>query len=309
MTFILLFAGLAILLISGEFLVRGGVSLAGHFRISAMVVGLTIVSFGTSAPELMVSLDAAISGHPDISLGNVIGSNIANIGVVLALTVIITPFIVSRREIIDDMIIMAGSFLLLLVLLHDLEFSRLEGFILVGLLAAYIYRSIRNDKRQNISRPVDIRYSLLLSVVIIIMASLGLVVGAEMLVRSAGTIASMMGVSERIISVSVIAVGTSLPELATSVMAALRKENGISIGNVVGSNIFNVLAILGITASVKPYGIDDTGFSLDMIWMIGMALLLIIMVLPSKNVRMSRWKGLFLALIYLSYIYLVFFVK
>ncbi|HDZ40941.1 MAG TPA: calcium/sodium antiporter [Bacteroidetes bacterium] len=309
MTYVLLVAGLALLLIGGEFLVRGGMSLAGHFRISPMVIGLTVVSFGTSAPELVVSLDAAILGHPDISLGNVIGSNISNIAFVLALTVIITPFVVSRREIIDDMIIMTGTFVLLLIMLNDLKFSRYEGLILLALLLAYIYRSIRNDRRHLIARPADIKYSLPVSVLIIILSSLGLVTGADLLVNSAGEIAAGMGVSERVISVSVIAVGTSLPELATSVMAALRKKNGISIGNVVGSNIFNVLAILGITASVKPFTIKDTGFTRDMYWMIGIAILLIIMVLPSKSARLGRWKGIFLAVVYFSYIYLVFFVR
>jgi len=309
MTFVTLIAGLALLLLSSEFLVRGGVSLAGHFRLSPMVVGLTIVSFGTSAPELVVSLDAAIEGHPAISLGNVIGSNISNLALVLALTVIISPFFVNRREIIDDMIIMAGASILLFIMLLDLKFSRFEGIILIIILAAYIYRSIRNDKRHYRSSPPQLKYTLFMTVVIIIISSIGLVAGASILVRSASKIAIMMGVSERIISVSVIAVGTSLPELATSLMAAFRKAKGISIGNVVGSNIFNILAILGVTATVKPYQLNDPRFSADMYWMIGIAILLILMVLPSRNPKLRRWNGIFLALVYLSYIYLVFFVS
>ncbi len=309
MTFVMLLAGLALLLLSGEFLVRGGVSLAGHFRLSPMVVGLTIVSFGTSAPELVVSLDAAIEGHPAISLGNVIGSNISNLALVLALTVIISPFFVNRREIIDDMIIMAGASILLFIMLLDLKFSRFEGIILVIMLAVYIFRSIRNDKKHYRSGSPEIKYSLFVSVIIIILSSLGLVAGASMLVKSASTIATMLGFSERIISVSVIAVGTSLPELATSMMAAFKKANGISIGNVVGSNIFNILAILGITTTVKPYQLNDPMFSADMYWMIGIAVLLIIMVLPSRNPKLRRWNGIFLALVYLSYIYLVFFAS
>jgi len=309
MTFVMLLAGLALLLLSGEFLVRGGVSLAGHFRLSPMVVGLTIISFGTSAPELVVSLDAAIEGHPAISLGNVIGSNISNLALVLALTVIISPFFVKRKEIIDDMIIMTGASILLFIMLLDFKLSRFEGIILVIMLAAYIYRSIRNDKREYRSSPTEKKYSLSLSVIIIVLSSLGLVAGASMLVKSASTIATMLGVSERIISVSIIAVGTSLPELATSMIAAFRKERGISIGNVVGSNIFNILAILGITATVKPYQLNDPRFSVDMYWMIGIAVILIIMALPSRNPKLRRWNGIFLALIYLSYIYLVFFTS
>ena len=309
MTFVMLLAGLALLLLSGEFLVRGGVSLAGHFRLSPMVVGLTIISFGTSAPELVISLDAAIEGHPAISLGNVIGSNISNLALVLALTVIISPFFVKRKEIIDDMIIMTGASILLFIMLLDFKLSRFEGIILVIMLAAYIYRSIRNDKREYRSSPTEKEYSLSLSVIIIVLSSLGLVAGASMLVKSASTIATMLGVSERIISVSIIAVGTSLPELATSMIAAFRKERGISIGNVVGSNIFNILAILGITATVKPYQLNDPRFSVDMYWMIGIAVILIIMALPSRNPKLRRWNGIFLALIYLSYIYLVFFTS
>jgi len=309
MTFVMLLAGLALLLLSGEFLVRGGVSLAGHFRLSPMVVGLTIISFGTSAPELVISLDAAIEGHPAISLGNVIGSNISNLALVLALTVIISPFFVKRKEIIDDMIIMTGASILLFIMLLDFKLSRFEGIILVIMLAAYIYRSIRNDKREYRYSPTEKKYSLSLSVIIIVLSSLGLVAGASMLVKSASTIATMLGVSERIISVSIIAVGTSLPELATSMIAAFRKERGISIGNVVGSNIFNILAILGITATVKPYQLNDPRFSVDMYWMIGIAVILIIMALPSRNPKLRRWNGIFLALIYLSYIYLVFFTS
>ena len=309
MTYLVLFAGFALLLISGEFLVRGGVSLAGHFKISPMVIGLTIVSFGTSSPELVVSLDAAITGYPDISVGNVVGSNISNIGLVLALTVILAPFVVSRKEILDDIIIMTAVFLLMFIMLYDLRLSRFEGIGLVLLLAVYLWRSIRNDKKEDSTVPDKIRYSLLLSVIIIVFSCIGLVAGADMLVKSASTIASRMGVSDRIISVSIIAVGTSLPELATSFMAAIRKKNDIAIGNVVGSNIFNVLAILGITATINPFSISDAGFKSDMYWMTGIALLLIVMVMPSANPKLSRWKGILLALVYLSYIYIVFLVR
>jgi len=309
MTLVMLIAGLALLLLSGEFLVRGGVSLAGHFKLSPMVIGLTVVSMGTSAPELVVSLDAAIEGYPNISIGNVVGSNISNIGLVLALTVIIAPFYVSRKEIVDDMLIMLGSSLVIFVMLIDMKFSRLEGMLLFVMLLAYIYRSIRNDRKEFKGSPPEHRYSLMISIIIIIVSCIGLVGGANMLVRSASKIASVMGVSDRIISVSVIAVGTSLPELTTSIIAAIKRENDISIGNIVGSNVFNILAILGITASVKPYMVTDPRFKTDIYWMLGIMVLLILMVLPAARAGMRRWKGIFLALVYLSYIYLVFFMK
>jgi cation:H+ antiporter len=309
MTLLMLIAGLALLLLSGEYLVRGGVSLAGHFKLSPMVIGLTVVSLGTSAPELVVSLDAAIEGYPDISIGNVVGSNISNIGLVLALTVIIAPFFVSRKEIIDDMLIMLGASLVLFVMLIDMKFSRFEGLLLFVMLLVYVYRSIRNDRKDFKGSPPEHRYSLMVSIIIIVASCIGLVGGANILVRSASKIASVMGVSDRIISVSVIAVGTSLPELTTSIIAAIKRENDISIGNIVGSNVFNILAILGVTASVNPYIINDPRFKTDIYWMLGIMVLLILMVLPAARAGMRRWKGIFLALVYLSYIYLVFFMK
>ena len=312
MTFLMLFAGLALLLISGEFLVRGSVSLAGHFKISTLVVGLTVVSFGTSAPELVVSLNAAVSGHADISVGNVVGSNISNIGLVLALTIIIAPFFVNTRALVNDWLIMMSVTLVLVVMLLDLEMSRLEGLILVSLLLSFIAFSIwksRRESRRGTKNYPPVKFSLPVSIIIIIVSCLGLVGGADMLVKGASEIARMMGVSERIISVSIIALGTSLPELATSAVAAVRKQNDISIGNILGSNIFNILAILGITATFVPFEVKDPGFTLDMIWMTGISLMLFAVILPLRGAFLNRWRGLTLAAIYFLYIYFVFFVK
>ncbi len=310
MTFLTLVAGLVLLLVSGEFLVRGGVSLAGHFKISRLVVGLTVVSLGTSSPELVVSLDAAISGHPDISVGNVIGSNISNIALVLALTILITPYFVNTRSIVRDWIIMMAVSVLFVLFMLDMKLSRMEGIILFMLLIAYIWLSIRRSRKDmksgNGNYP-PARFALPVAIVIIIVSCLGLVLGADLLVKGASSIARMLGVSERIISVSVVALGTSLPELATSAVAAARKENDISIGNILGSNIFNILAILGITAGISPFSINDPDFNFDIIWMLAISFLIFILILPLKGSMLRRWKGILLMFSYLTYIYILFF--
>lgn len=305
-----LIAGLVLLLAGGEFLVRGGVSLAGHLKISALVVGVTVVSFGTSAPELVVSLNAAISGHPDISLGNVIGSNISNIGLVLALTVLITPYFVNTRTVVRDWSVMIiVSIILIIFLFTGRALSRLEGIIMLTLLAVFVFGTLKHSRmqlRKGKGSPPDIRYSVVISIFLIIVSSIALVIGADFLVKGASEIARGFNISERVISVSVIALGTSLPELATSAVAAARKQNEISLGNIIGSNIFNILAILGITSSIAPISIQDTGvLSFDLWYMLGISVLLMLLILPIKGSNLSRWKG---AVLVLSYVLFLFFV-
>ncbi|MFP4488657.1 MAG: calcium/sodium antiporter [Bacteroidales bacterium] len=312
MIYLMLFAGLALLLISGEFLVRGAVALAAHFRLSKLVIALTVVSLGTSAPELVVSVDAALTGYADISLGNVVGSNISNISLVLAIAIIITPFFVNTRSLLRNWIIMMSLSLLLLVMLSDLQLSRPEGIILLVLLVSFIYFTLRTSGKEGkngIAEPPVVRIKLTAAVMMVILSCLGLVAGADLLVKGASETARIMGLSDRIISVSVIALGTSLPELATSAVAAVRKENDISIGNILGSNIFNILAILGITSVITPFSLDDPGFFFDLVWMCGISLILFILMLPLRGTVLSRWKGLLLAVIYLTYVFIVFFVK
>lgn len=309
--YLYLIAGLILLLAGGEFLVRGGVSLAGHLKVSALVVGVTVVSFGTSAPELVVSLDAALSGHPDISLGNVIGSNISNIGLVLALTVIITPYFVTTGKVVRDWAVMFLISLLLIFFLNSgEELTRIEGLIMVVLLILFVYtvlKQSRKELRKGNGSPPEIKYTVLVSVLIIIVSSLSLVAGAKLLVSGASEIARDFNVSERVISVSIIALGTSLPELATSAVAAARKQNEISIGNIIGSNIFNILAILGITASIAPIKVQDRQvLSFDLWYMLGVSLLLILLILPVKGSYLRRWKGLILALAYILFLFFVY---
>lgn len=312
--YLYLLAGLIVLIGGGEFLVRGAVSLAGHFRISTMVVGVTVVSFGTSAPELVVSLDAALSGHPDISLGNVIGSNISNITLVLALAVIIAPYLVATRAVFKDWLIMIGATILFMVFLSTGErLVRIEGLIMVFFLVLFVWNSVQVSRKESISGNVQFpepRYGKIPAGIIIVISSGALVAGAELLVRGASGIAESFGVSERVISVSIIALGTSLPELATSAVAAIRKQNEISLGNIIGSNIFNLLAILGITSSIATINVDDRAvLTSDIWWMLGVSLLLMLLILPLRGSKLTRGKGVLLIMVYLTYIYLVFTLK
>jgi cation:H+ antiporter len=313
-----LIIGLVLLLAGGEFLVRGGVSLASNFRISTLVVGVTVVSLGTSAPELVVSMDAALSGHPDIAVGNVIGSNIANIGLVLGLTLIILPVMVDSRSLLFNMLVMLGVTALLILFVLDLRLDWWEGIILIFLLVSFVWYSIRGSRinlKNGIGEIPPKKYSLMVSLIIIVVSGVGLVYGARYLVDGASEIARNLGVSERAISVSVIALGTSLPELVTSAVAAFRKENDISIGNIIGSNIFNILGILGASSAIlvipgvsksDAINISEKMAGHDLIVCLGLSVFLLLLMMPLRLIKLSRAKGLILIAAYILYIYFVF---
>lgn len=302
---IFLILGLLLLLGSGEFLVKGSVSLAKHLNISTLVIGITVVSFGTSAPELLVSLQGALSGHPDISIGNVIGSNIANIALVLGVTAIILPMPVKKSSMNSDWIVMMiASILFYIFIRTNLLFEFWEGIVFIVILSIFLYWSIYKSRKINKEKEITEKpkLSLWLAFVIIVFSSLGLVYGASLLVKGATGIAYNFGISERIISLTVIALGTSLPELSTSIIAALRKETDISVGNIIGSNIFNILAIIGITGTVTPIKINEEILSNSVLWMLGISVLLLIILLP-KKLMLGRIKGVVLLAAYVLYIY------
>ncbi len=307
MDYILFLAGFVLLFASGHFIVLGGVQLAKVLRIPTLVVGLTIVSFGTSAPELLVSLKAALSGHPDISIGNVVGSNLSNMGLVLGLTALIFPLYIGQSTLRTDwpvMFLLSTCLLLFsftgkLVWWHGL----LLLLILFGFNAYAIYKGRKEPEEEEERREKPMPWYF--SVSIIALSLLGLVYGAEWLVKGATGIARGFGVSERIISVSIIAFGTSVPELATSIVAALKKETDISLGNIIGSNIFNIGGILGITALSTPIPIASS-YRSDMLWMLGLSTLLLgVMLFGRKHI--SRFNGLLLVLSYI--IYMVFILN
>ncbi|MCK5029176.1 MAG: calcium/sodium antiporter [Bacteroidales bacterium] len=312
MDYIFLFLGFILLMLSGDFLVRGSVSLAGHFKVSKLVIGVVVVSFGTSAPELVVSLNAALSGHPDIAIGNVIGSNIANVALVLGLTAIILPVKVKKKAIYFDWAVMMFISLLFYVFCINNSLQFFEGLIFLALLFTYIFISIfksRKEHLKSLEESIPPKHNLFISFSLVIAAGVGLVFGARFLIDGASNIAKEIGIDDRIISVSVIALGTSLPELATSIAAALRKELDIFIGNIIGSNIFNILAILGFTSVIKSININPMVLKFDIFWMLGISLLLFLFILPLKKGAVTRWKGLVFVSIYLVYIYLAFTLK
>lgn len=304
-----LIGGLILLLAGGHYLVAGGVSLARHFNISTLVVGITVIAFGTSAPELIVGLKANLQNYPNIMLGNIIGSSIANVGLVLAVSTVVLPIIIIKGSFVRDWLIMMGSYVVLGLFFLDGQLDRWEGAVMVVLLLTFIFVSL---KRPNTASPDSDKqlpeHSLWLAVLMLVGSIAGLSYGADMIVDGASRIARIYGVSERVISVSLIAVGTSIPELATSLIAAFKKEMDISVGNIIGSNIFNILGVAGISTIVSPVFIDRfwQQYMTDMIVMGLFSILLLLAFLPMSRGIFDRWKGALMVVAYFGYIYLIF---
>jgi cation:H+ antiporter len=290
--------------------VKGSVQLARHYKISTLVVGLTVVAFGTSAPELFVSVKAAFDGVPDIAVGNVVGSNIANIALILGLVALVYPIAIKNRSVWFDWLVMFVVSCLLLLFGFNGRISFVEGLLFFIALIIYVLWSFYQSRRRMNKDPEESpapEMGLLAASALVLASIVGLYFGAEWLVGGARELAAKWGVSDRVIGISIVAFGTSVPELATSLVASFRKETDISVGNIVGSNIFNILAVLGITAIIKPLPIDNPGmFALDMVWALGLAIVLLIFMLPLSNGKISQWKGALFFLIYLSYIYFLF---
>ncbi|MFB6306285.1 MAG: calcium/sodium antiporter [Flavobacteriales bacterium] len=305
MDILILILGLVILLISGELLVRGAVAVAIKMNISSLVIGLTVVSLGTSAPELLVSLKSAIKGHPDISLGNVVGSNISNLGLVLGFTVLIFPIIVENDSIKIDWPVMMLASLLCYYLALDNELIFWEGVLFLLIIVSYITFSImRSRKKRNASGIEEYRKEqqrpLLIALIFVAFGCAGLIYGSDFLLDGAVGIAKKLGVSEKVIAVSLVAFGTSVPELFTSGIAAFKKETDISVGNLIGSNIFNILVILGITSLFHDLQVSEEILQKDIFWMLGISFLIFTFMLH-KN-KLHRWKGGVLLIYYILYI-------
>jgi cation:H+ antiporter len=305
---IYLLAGLVLLYFGAEGLVRGSSSLALRLGLSPLVVGLTVVAFGTSSPELMVSLKAALAGQPDISVGNVVGSNICNIGLILGLCALITPIATSSQIVRIDIPIMIGITVLSMALMADGNLGATEGIIFCAILVAYVIFSIYLARRQpadalgaEFGEEVKIsKRGLAIDIAMVVGGLALLVFGARFLVDGAIIIARTYGWSEALIGLTIVAIGTSLPELATSLLAAIKKESDIAVGNIVGSNIFNLVGILGITAIVHP--LQAAGISgVDLAVMAGFALLLWPMAYYHQ--RITRLEGAMLLLGYAAYVF------
>lgn len=304
----MLIGGFVILLISGEFLVRGATSLALRFNISTLVVGVTVVSFGTSAPELVISLQAALNGHPDIAIGNIVGSNIANLALVLGITATIFHVNVSKNSIRIDWPVMMIASLAFWYFMSDLVIVQWEGLVFTIAIIAFVVWLIRKSRKEEIERAGDQKvfieqqsHSPVFKIIaFVVLGCAGLALGAKWLVDGAIVIAENIGISERIIGLTVIAFGTSIPELTTSLVATFKKQTDISIGNLIGSNIFNILGIIGVTALVTDIPVLEATLSFDIFWMLGISILVLPFMISSFQVR--RIEGVILLALYFTYI-------
>ncbi|MEX0996496.1 MAG: calcium/sodium antiporter [Flavobacteriaceae bacterium] len=316
MSVVYIVIGLTLLVIGGEYLVRSAVGLSFKVKLSKMVIGLTVVSFATSMPELIVSLQAALKGFSDISLGNVIGSNIANIGLVLGITAIISPIVIDKDFYKYNWpVMMLFSIVLYLFLLNDNVLSFFEGVGFIIAMIIYLYFLIAQSRRRSKVEVDEIvagdslkGISYFKIIFWLLIGGAALWGGSELLVKGAVELATAMGVSERVIAVTMIAVGTSVPELAASVIAALKKEKAISFGNLIGSNVFNIGSVLGITAIIHPITVQSKEvLTNDIFWMLGFAIVLIPLAFIPKKLIFNRPKGLFIFIAYLTFTFLAFY--
>ncbi|WP_242121635.1 calcium/sodium antiporter [Aestuariivivens sediminicola] len=311
MSYLWVALGLVLLVIGGEYLVRSSVALSFKFNISKMVIGMTVVSFATSAPELLVSLQAALKGSPAIAINNVVGSNIANIGLVLGIAAMVSSIGVDRSFYkVNWPVMMIYSIGLYYFLRNDNVLSALEGGLMfLGLILFLIYL-IKGIKRDRASEAVDEGLAISSNFKIFIWLLIGataLYFGSDWLVYGAKEIAVSIGVSDAVIGVSLVAVGTSVPELAASVIAAAKKEKAISLGNLLGSNIFNIGSVLGLTALITPIPVTEPKMlSSDIIWMLAFAAVILPMVFIKHKFEISRVKGFLLVLAYSIFIVLLF---
>ena len=302
--------GFVLLVVGGDFLVRAAVALSLKLNISKMVIGLTVVSFATSLPELLVSLNAALNGSPSIAINNVVGSNIANIGLVLGITALIGTIYVDKTFYkFNWPVLMLFSMLFYYFLSNDNELSTLEGAILFIGLIVFVILVLRKSSDTEPDDSIDeltVVSNFKIGVWLLI-GGAALYFGSDWLVKGAIVIAKEIGVSEAVISVSIIAVGTSVPELAASVMAVVRNEKAISLGNLIGSNIFNIGSVLGLTAMIKPIIVEDPLIvSRDLIWMLVFAAILLPLAFILKRHELKKTEGFVLVFIYGIFIYMVF---
>ena len=310
MDFLFIILGLVLLVLGGDWLLKSAVGMSLRLNISKIVIGMTVVSFATSAPELIVSVKSAMAGFPDIALGNVVGSNIANIGLILGVVMIISKMKVDLSFFKTDwpaMII--ASFLLYGMLLYDNEINRSKGFILFVLLIVFVIYLIKSQKNseEEIEIPLDDTMKMYQIIWFLVIGAIALYCGSELLIKGAVNVAQTFGVSDRIIAVTVVAVGTSIPEFSASLIAAIKKESSISIGNILGSNIFNILSVLGLTAIIHPIKlVDNKLLTFDMLWMIGFALVLLPLVLMPKRGFLDSRAGIILLTGYILFVYLTF---
>ncbi len=311
MDYVFLLLGLVVLIFGGEFLVKGAVGFSTAMKISPLIVGMTIVSFGTSAPELLVSLTSALDGNPGIAVGNVVGSNIANIALVLGITVLIFPIIADKHTKRIDMPVMIFSTLLFVYFIQDGWIVMYEGIIMLVVIVAFtIFLIIKGRKQpaiEEVCEIVDKAPKNWKSILFLFLGFIGLYFGADWFIQGAVAIAEEFLFDnpnkDVIIGVTIVAFGTSAPELVASTVAAYRKQTDISIGNLIGSNIFNILVVLGVTSIVTPLKVSNEAREFDLFWMVGIALLLVALI--ALGSKIGRLKGAILLSTYVAYITII----
>jgi cation:H+ antiporter len=311
MDYVFLLLGLVVLIFGGEFLVKGAVGFSTAMKVSPLIVGMTIVAFGTSAPELLVSLTSALDGNPGIAVGNVVGSNIANIALVLGITVLIFPIIADKHTKRIDLPVMIFSTLLFVYFIQDGWIVMYEGIIMLVVIVAFTIFLINKGRKQpvieEVHEIVDKAPKNWKSILFLLLGFVGLYFGADWFIHGA------VGIAEEflfdnpnkdvIIGVTIVAFGTSAPELVASTVAAYRKQTDISIGNLIGSNIFNILVVLGVTSIVTPLKVSNEAREFDLFWMVGIALLLVALI--AFGSKIGRLKGAILLSTYVAYITII----
>jgi cation:H+ antiporter len=307
---LLIIAGMALLIKGGDFLVDGASCLARRLKISELAIGLTIVAFGTSAPELVVSLAAAIGSHPEIALGNVIGSNNFNLFAILGITALIAPLLVQKNTVRIEIPFSLFAAIILLVLANfnflpnEINMvSRIDGVILLlffGLFLFYVYKNMKaSESADDVSSAKTL--SMFKSMLFIVLGLVFLVIGGRVVVDSAVNLARDLNISEKIIGLTIVAIGTSLPELVTSITAVIKKSDDIAIGNIIGSNIFNIFLILGASSLIKEINYSPV-FNMDIYFLIFGTLLLLLAMFVGNKRKLDRWQGAVFLLLYAGYV-------
>ncbi len=298
MEYILLIVGFVLLIKGADFFVDGASSIAGRLKVPALIIGLTVVSMGTSMPEAAVSISASLSGNNEISLGNVIGSNVFNLLMVVGISSIIMPILSDKDVLNRDMPVNIGITVALLIMLVDGKLGRVDAIILLVLFAAYMFLLAKSAMKNRDEEEAPKMYSWLKSIILSLVGLGAIIGGGQLVVNNAKTIAVNLGMGETLIGLTIVAIGTSLPELVTSIVAARKNEPGIAMGNAVGSSIFNILFILGITGVISPLTAEST-FFIDISVLIAISALMLFFAFTKR--RTDRFEGAVCVLIYIAY--------
>jgi len=305
MDYIAIGLGLFLLIKGGDWLMEAAVAMSLKLNIPKIIIGMTVVSFATSAPELIVSIKAALLGHPDLALGNVLGSNVANLAFVLGIVILIAPIGVAKNFYkLDWPMMFLSSLIFYFFVVQDGILSSIEGLILVILLFVFlVFLLFFQGKTINEDAVEASISSKKMIVALLVVGGFFLWLGSEVLIKGAVSLAQDLGVSERIISISIVSVGTSIPELTASVIAIINKEKALSLGNLIGSNVFNVLAVMGITSLIQPIVVEDQNLlEFDFLWMLGISLSILPLVFLFKRYKLGRIEGVILLVSYVFFI-------